>query len=338
MQTGNTFPEIDMYHTKNLYRPHSTKPNLWAFAARADDLITFNNSEKLNPITMETFISGHPKVRSAVIGGNGQFQASLLIEPIQHPRNEKEKQELLQHIWPMVREANQACPGHGRIMKDFIIFTTPEKPMPRAGKETIQRHAALALYDPEFEALYEGSHKPKDRKELCRDRGEEPHYATAVNNGEFKGILPESNPETQVEAVLRRLLPNILRQQLGGALAEAAIMFLKSDATAPKNFEKVNEIYLDEIPTKLTKPSLNMKEVFYDIMATHSYLVELSDNVNLFESGLDSLQIIVLVKEINPFLSEQKHGAKPINIRTFFDNPTIEQLAAALDIVKSEGP
>ena len=103
---------------------------------------------------MEGIISADSHVKSALIEGQGQFQASLLIEPRVYPNTALAEEKLLKEVWPSILLANRDCPAHGRIMKGFVILTTPDKPLPRAGKDTVQRHAALKLYEPEFKALY----------------------------------------------------------------------------------------------------------------------------------------------------------------------------------------
>ena len=148
------FTDILEYRTRDLYEPHPMKKNAWAFRARADDIISFSNAEKLNPVTMEMMISSHPAVRAAVVAGHGQFQACLLVEPRNAVCYKEEQQILLNEIWPTVLKANQGCPAHGRIMKDFVIFTTPDKPIPRTAKGGINRYEVLRMYANEIKALY----------------------------------------------------------------------------------------------------------------------------------------------------------------------------------------
>ncbi|KAK3179437.1 hypothetical protein OEA41_005559 [Lepraria neglecta] len=158
----STFPDLQEYPMKDLYERNPSNGGSWAFRARADDIIALNNAEKLNPVTMETIISGHPAVKSAIIGGHGQFQAALLVEPNQPLLDDKERLKFILDIWPTVMQANRDCPAHGRIMKDFITLTSPDKPLPRAGKDTVQRYAAIKLYAEEFKALYSSkSEKPQ---------------------------------------------------------------------------------------------------------------------------------------------------------------------------------
>ena len=151
----STFSDKPEFATSDILEPHPTRPGKWVFRARADDIIAFTTAEKLNPITMESKILTNPNVRSALIGGQGQFQASLLIEPKVYPGTTMEEEQLLNEIWPSIVQANRDCPAHGRIMKGFVMLTSLYKPMPRARKDTVQRHAALKLYANEFKALYD---------------------------------------------------------------------------------------------------------------------------------------------------------------------------------------
>lgn len=57
-------------------------------------------------------------------------------------------------IRPMIEEANAIAPVFSRIFKEMILFTSPDKPLPRSGKGTVQRKAAIALYTPEIQAMY----------------------------------------------------------------------------------------------------------------------------------------------------------------------------------------
>jgi long-subunit acyl-CoA synthetase (AMP-forming) len=129
---------------------------------KANDIIAFSSGEKTNPITFEETMAAHPAVRAAFVGGNNEFQASLLIESTKFPESEEEKVSLIDELWPTVVSANQDCPAHARVLKSFIMLATPDKPFPRAGKETIQRASIPELYAEEFEQLYTTATKAKD--------------------------------------------------------------------------------------------------------------------------------------------------------------------------------
>lgn len=80
-----TVPGLDLddeYRTKDLFERHPTIPELWRWRARADDIITFLNGEKTNPISMEHHImASNPELSGALVIGAQRFQAALLLEP-----------------------------------------------------------------------------------------------------------------------------------------------------------------------------------------------------------------------------------------------------------------
>lgn len=149
-----TFPELHEYHMKDLYIRHPTKENLWMYKGRADDVIVFSNGEKLQPVDMEGIITSHTAVNGALVAGQSQFQACLLVEAVNPLKTGAQKEKLLEDIWPSVQAANKQAPSHGRIHREMIIFTSPEKPMHRAGKGTVQRKFTTDLYAAEIDALY----------------------------------------------------------------------------------------------------------------------------------------------------------------------------------------
>ncbi|KAF7951992.1 uncharacterized protein EAE97_001489 [Botrytis byssoidea] len=148
-----TFPDLSEYKTQDLFSKHPSKNNLWRHEGRSDDIIVYSTGEKFNPISMENALNSHPEVRSAIVYGTKKFQSSLLIEPI---NSEKSKDSLLDELWPTIKISNVSCPAHAQIMsKNFVAFTKPDKPFPRAGKGTVQRRQAEKLYEIELNSLYE---------------------------------------------------------------------------------------------------------------------------------------------------------------------------------------
>ncbi|OLN95479.1 Iterative polyketide synthase CazM 7 [Colletotrichum chlorophyti] len=150
-----TFPDLNEYGTRDLYKPHPELPDHWIYHGRADNIIVFSNGEKLNPITIEELVSQHPKLRSVLVVGSQRFQAGLILEPTVFPKDEKETQLLIDDVWHLVEQANDQTVAHGRIDKNFIIVSSPQKPFPRTDKGTIKRAAALKLHDTEVGLLYE---------------------------------------------------------------------------------------------------------------------------------------------------------------------------------------
>ena len=158
------FPDLPEFLSKDLFSKHPTKPDLWLYQGRSDDVITFLNGEKTNPISMEGSISSHPDIRSALVIGQGRFEASLLVEPCQsEPLSINDRAQFIERLWPVIQKANSHCPAHARVSKSHVVFTMPEKPMSRADKGTVQRRLTIEKYSAELDALYADA----DRLRYC---------------------------------------------------------------------------------------------------------------------------------------------------------------------------
>lgn len=332
----STFPNLTEYGTSDLYEPHPTREGMWRFKMRGDDIICFNNAEKLNPITMEATISGHPKVHSAVIGGHGQFQACLLLEPKAYPNTPEETRQFLDAVWPTVVEANKDCPAHGRIMKDFIMLTDPSRPLPRAGKDTVQRSAVFELYQNEFKAIYDQLNKsngssPSTPEKLTNGTHQEkpvdaqlngsPDVANFIENShKLDSELQLDDIKSYVEQYVHSLVPKIIAEQLNQALGNimgqmAAELLHQPKALLNGHNGRSQSIIKDEINK---------------ILLENTYLSQLTDDANLFDCGLDSVQTLGVVKHINNALDRLGLKAGPISTKTIYDNPSVNKLVHIL--------
>ncbi|KAJ7839703.1 hypothetical protein B0H14DRAFT_3140666 [Mycena olivaceomarginata] len=97
-------------------------------------------------------------VAGTVMFGSERPQTGILIETTPSlkidVRNAIELAELRNKIWPIIEEANKNSPAFSRIFKEMILFTSSDKPLPRSGKGTVQRKAAITLYATEIESIY----------------------------------------------------------------------------------------------------------------------------------------------------------------------------------------
>jgi nucleoside-diphosphate-sugar epimerase/acyl carrier protein len=151
----HTFPDKAEYASKDLFAQHPSNPSLWKYHGRFDDVIVLSNGEKLNPVTLEKAVECHPKVYRAVLIGQGRFQTSLLVEPYwsEHD-NSIDEAKLIEEIWPAVERANETVPNYGRIMKNMIRLSSPDKPFKTTPKGTTQRRAVNNDYKEEIDAVY----------------------------------------------------------------------------------------------------------------------------------------------------------------------------------------
>lgn len=155
-----TVPGLDLdeeYRTKDLFEPHPTIPELWRWRARADDIITFLNGEKTNPISMEQHImASNPELSGALVIGAQRFQAALLLEPAsERALSTSDQAALIERVWPSVEEANRSAPAHARVEKSFILIVPADRRLIRAGKGTFIRGPSISQYSDEIEKLYE---------------------------------------------------------------------------------------------------------------------------------------------------------------------------------------
>lgn len=104
----NYFSDVKTWRTKDLFRPHATKPNLWRFHDRTDDLIVLSNGEKFNPVPSEVIITGHPSVSAALIVGQGKFQPALLVELV---KTDESVDSIIDRLWPTIERANGQAQG-----------------------------------------------------------------------------------------------------------------------------------------------------------------------------------------------------------------------------------
>ncbi|KAJ7450211.1 hypothetical protein FB451DRAFT_1286441 [Mycena latifolia] len=148
--------DVGGYATSDLWRNHPEKKHLWKMVGRIDDVIVHSSGKKTMPAPMEDIVLTSPHVLGAVIFGWGRTHDGILIEPISSLQLDIENtaENLRNKIWTVLEEANQTAEPIGRISKEMIIFTSPDKPLPRTGKRTVMRKAALQLYAPEIDALY----------------------------------------------------------------------------------------------------------------------------------------------------------------------------------------
>lgn len=151
----HTDPDLTEYRTGDLFREHASKPGLWRYQGRGDDIIVLSNGEKFNPTDAEKLIESHPLVKHAAILGQDRFQASLLVQPqwddLPTDWNLKWLHETLR---PVVEEANVILPGHGKLFYSHIAFAEEDKPFALSPKGTLRRREIAKLYQPVIDGLY----------------------------------------------------------------------------------------------------------------------------------------------------------------------------------------
>lgn len=152
----HNLPGENPFFTKDLFTQHPTKPNLYKYYGRRDDILVLANGEKVNPIPLEQLVQADPSLKGVVLTGNGRTQVVLLVEP-RDALDEPGRVRLLEKLWPRIEESNSRVAGYGRVASGMIICATPEKPFVRTGKGTIVRKLTQDEYQDEIDRLYTSS-------------------------------------------------------------------------------------------------------------------------------------------------------------------------------------
>lgn len=155
-QPFQVYPNLGEFPTKDLWAKHPSKPNCWCYSGRTDDLIILSHGESLYPSDMEAEIQKHPNVETALIGGRGKPCPFLIIDTLDNALlSEVEKVSKLTDIWPYIVRANQRCSEYVQLKRSLVIFTDPQRPLPRTAKDTVSRQLSYTLYSKEIDSLYQ---------------------------------------------------------------------------------------------------------------------------------------------------------------------------------------
>ncbi|KAL7626082.1 hypothetical protein AAE478_002852 [Parahypoxylon ruwenzoriense] len=161
----STFPEIQEWSMSDLYsrHPDPSKPFLYRYTGRRDDVIVLSNGEKISPALMEATLQSSPLVKGAMIAGRGKFQPAALIDlGREPPSTTAERHSLLRALLPFMAEANRHAPAHGQLDQYHVMFADPARPVQYLGQGKIQRHRTYALYEADIEELYRAAEEAID--------------------------------------------------------------------------------------------------------------------------------------------------------------------------------
>ncbi|KXH33808.1 hypothetical protein CSIM01_12061 [Colletotrichum simmondsii] len=135
----HTFPNDRSINLKDLYTKHPTKPNLWAYKGRNDDIVVLSNGYKISPLETEALI------------GTGKPQAGLLIE-LEDPTSKTN--EVWDSIWAIIERANALSLHKHQVRSDYVAFAELDTPFSRTDKGTVKRQATLEAYADYIERFY----------------------------------------------------------------------------------------------------------------------------------------------------------------------------------------
>lgn len=179
----NTFPDIEEWSMKDLYsrHPDPSKPFLYMYRCRKDDVIVLSNGEKIAPALIEATLMSHPLVKGAMVVGQGKFQPAALLDLLcEVPRDSTARYQMLESLRPTIVEANLHAPAHGKLDQYHILFADQCKPINYLGQGKVQRRSTLSLYEADFEELYKAADEAVEQLELSTLPALEPHDLESV--------------------------------------------------------------------------------------------------------------------------------------------------------------
>ena len=252
----SVFPEIQEWSMSDLYsrHPDPEKSFLYKYHGRKDDTIVLTNGEKVLPAPIETVLKADPHVKGVMVTGSGHFQPTALIDLNEDPpKDPQEKQEMVETLLPIISEANEVAPAHGKLDPDHTLFATPEKPVEYLGQGKMQRPRTYAKYNDEIDEMYRTVEEGEDH----------------IGNSNIQNL--DVTSEKTVAAWLQLLVAHLS--------------------------EDINELDLDQ---------------------------------DMFEAGIDSLQVIKMTREIRFQAREAGRSTDDPQLlpTTIYRHPTINQLAS----------
>ncbi|ETS80303.1 hypothetical protein PFICI_07832 [Pestalotiopsis fici W106-1] len=144
------FPDLDVWHTNDLYSPHPTKPGLLRYRGRKDDLVKLVWLTKVRAGDMESALVRDPRISNAMVGGEGKPTPFVILQLSEDVRNFDEED-----IWNIVRTLNEKHSAEVHLPRQNILVAAKDKPLRRLGKGTLDRRGILADYGHEISKLYD---------------------------------------------------------------------------------------------------------------------------------------------------------------------------------------
>jgi acyl-coenzyme A synthetase/AMP-(fatty) acid ligase len=151
------FPNLDVYETKDLFRKHPFKDELWAYVGRSDDVVVLSSGFNINAAAIEEKLIGHPDVQMAFVGGSGYDHSFAILELTAVASNNLEQkgaEAVLETVWPAVEEANSGLTDYTRLTKSFIVVTGSKKGLVKSPKGTVMRGPSVKAFEKEIETLF----------------------------------------------------------------------------------------------------------------------------------------------------------------------------------------
>ncbi|KXT10371.1 hypothetical protein AC579_9153 [Pseudocercospora musae] len=296
-----TYPELTEYGTGDLFAQHPTKPGLWQWKGRNDDIVVYSTGEKFNPTAAEDAINGNPLISAALIAGQEKSHPALLVEPAKSG-DAIDPEDFIEQIWPHIRKVNSTVPAHSRIMKDMILVTSRRKPLARAGKGTVQRKASFQLYEEELQELYEAPKKRKDSKVSAETISRTASLSPPLTSPKSETRFSPFSPTLASPVPHATLLPEYASRQY-------------PEISRSHHFGEYDALSLARQISGILK---------------HSFGLNIAVDGDFFSAGVDSLGVTTLARELQRLLPSNEQSSRLIAPQVVYKHPTPIALASYL--------
>lgn len=143
----HNFPDLDEWPTKDVFRKHPSIEDLWEYRYRIDDVIVFSTGEKMNPIPLESRLSGISGIKAALAIGNKQRYPGLILEIEDANEAIGSYSSLPSGLRSLVKDAlsieNAKNTRDSHTHESTILIASKGKPFVRTPKGTIHRNMTL---------------------------------------------------------------------------------------------------------------------------------------------------------------------------------------------------
>ncbi|KAI8816133.1 uncharacterized protein EV422DRAFT_546899 [Fimicolochytrium jonesii] len=332
---GNVTSE-EWYDTNDIWRDNGD--GRYEYRGRGDDIIVHVNGEKSNPIPLEmVFRSFHPLIKDALILGNNRFQTSAFILLDAHEALQFSPAEMLEIVDRAVEAANVVAASHTKLVGELVeVLPLGHEDFPRTeSKGNVKRRLAEKILKERCDRLY-------DRYENARGGDGDSAAAGGKNLGDIKQLVikavaavmnrpatsfddPSQHETSLFELGLDSLgatqLRNLLSRETGVDLPRDLVINYSSVGELVSFLEKTVGSGSGGLATSADLSSV-IREKASQIIARP--LGPETDDVSLFELGLDSLGATTLSTRLT------KQIGKQVWENDIFAHSSVSGLAAVL--------
>ncbi|KAH8650872.1 hypothetical protein BGZ60DRAFT_462084 [Tricladium varicosporioides] len=146
-------PAPGSWHSKDVFIPHKTIPDVWKYVTRIDDRVTLVNGEKVLPLPIEGRIREDELVREAVVVGVDQPIPGLLVfrsKAVDHMSDA----QYIDAIWPSVADANSRAEAFSQITREMITPMPSNVDWPQTDKGSIIRAQCYLKFVDQIKDMY----------------------------------------------------------------------------------------------------------------------------------------------------------------------------------------